>query len=445
VTLLISTPLCILTALGHWIQQCPTNADPNYDGRPRIKRTTGIPRSFLKTVEKPIPQANDDPTLNQSNPTSVMVNADGEYVVAVADQASWESYQKKASGVANKAEAPKGSKELQERGIECDMCHKLMRDAVKTPCCKKVNCEECIQNALLESDFVCPTCEAKEILLDSLVADADTRNKIVEYKKEKEAGTALAPPNKDQQQQQKPISPPVAPPAAPAAMRAAASASQRSPSFSKSATTTPIPSTANMVPATTAAKKRPAEDEIGPEVPRGPAAMRNQQMQQQQQQQQQQQFYPAPVAAQNPMYNAAAFQQQYPNHGQQAYGYGGMGMGGGFNGGYNNYGFQGNGFQQQQGYFQGGGYGYNPNAGFMPQQGFNKLPMNAGMGMGIGYNAAAAFQNQQKTVFSEPFPSEEDSPYMRKPVNPHRHMRGKRIRPSDYKAVGGEMMGGEMM
>ncbi|KAK3064604.1 Protein mpe1, partial [Teratosphaeriaceae sp. CCFEE 6253] len=33
---------------GHWIQACPTNNDPTFDGRPKFRRTTGIPRSMLK-------------------------------------------------------------------------------------------------------------------------------------------------------------------------------------------------------------------------------------------------------------------------------------------------------------------------------------------------------------------------------------------------------------
>src|SRR5436305_14772925 len=83
-----------IVPLGHWIQQCPTNADPQFDGRPRVKRTTGIPKSFLKTVEKPVPSSDQDGA--SSNPASVMVNADGEFVVAEPDKASWESYQQKA-------------------------------------------------------------------------------------------------------------------------------------------------------------------------------------------------------------------------------------------------------------------------------------------------------------------------------------------------------------
>ena len=475
---------------GHWIQQCPTNADPNYDGRPRVKRTTGIPRSFLKTVEKPLPPINDDPSVTpQQNPTSVMVNADGEYVVALADQASWESYQKKA-GTTNKPDTPKGNKDLQDRGIECSICNKLMRDAVKTPCCGKIYCEECVQNALLESDFVCPSCEAKEILLDSLLPDAETRNKIEEYKKEKENGGINGVMKKvngsvtgagsdaiqDNQKSKSPSAvPPPTAPTAPAALRGVAPVNKSPLIARSSATITPIPSTASM---SMVAKKRPADDEIGPEVPRGPAAMRQQQQTQMVQQFPNQNAYtPGPPVGPASMYNqqaaqAQAFQQQYPHHGQPAYGNngyggfgpaGGMGMnsgpmgmngmngmgpmngsGGGF--GYNNPHGYGGGFNQgfqQQGFGSG-----NFNTGFNPtysQSNFNPpnfqqqkyVPPNNMTMMTGGFNV---FPNQQKTVFSEPFPSEEDSPYMRKPVNPHRHARPKRIRPSDFKAVGGEMM-----
>ncbi len=61
---------------GHWIQDCPTNNDRDYDNRPRIKRTTGIPRSFLKAVENPT-------TGNLGH--GVMVTPEGGYVVAQPD------------------------------------------------------------------------------------------------------------------------------------------------------------------------------------------------------------------------------------------------------------------------------------------------------------------------------------------------------------------------
>ena len=61
---------------GHWIQDCPTNNDRDYDHRPRIKRTTGIPRSFLKAV--------DNPTTGPIG-HGVMVTPEGGYVVAQPD------------------------------------------------------------------------------------------------------------------------------------------------------------------------------------------------------------------------------------------------------------------------------------------------------------------------------------------------------------------------
>ena len=63
------------SCLGHWIQDCPTNNDPEYDKK-RIKRTTGIPRSFLKSVE---------PTEGAPLAQGVMVTPDGGYVIAQPD------------------------------------------------------------------------------------------------------------------------------------------------------------------------------------------------------------------------------------------------------------------------------------------------------------------------------------------------------------------------
>lgn len=62
---------------GHWIQECPTNQDPDWDNKPRFKRTTGIPRSMLKTVEAPT---------DEQRQAGVMITADGTYVVAQVDK-----------------------------------------------------------------------------------------------------------------------------------------------------------------------------------------------------------------------------------------------------------------------------------------------------------------------------------------------------------------------
>lgn len=60
---------------GHWIQDCPTNNDRDFDNKPRIKRTTGIPRSFLKSVDSPSGQLS----------SGVMVTPEGGFVVAQPD------------------------------------------------------------------------------------------------------------------------------------------------------------------------------------------------------------------------------------------------------------------------------------------------------------------------------------------------------------------------
>ncbi|RPB04107.1 DWNN-domain-containing protein [Choiromyces venosus 120613-1] len=472
---------------GHWIQQCPTNADPTFDGRPRVKRTTGIPRSFLKTVEKPLPpSADDDNTTAHSNPTSVMVNADGEYVVAQPDQASWESYQKKAA-TNTKIAAPVGSKELQDKGIECLICHKLMRDASKTPCCGKVYCEDCIHTTLLETDFVCPNCDAKEILLDAIMPDEDFRKKVEEYLKEKDAK------EKDLKEREKSKSPSVSSSAGKAKEPSASQHGDGTPSAAPSHGRAPASAhgsmAGNFVPNP---RKRQADEEFEPRIPRGPAAMRNNNPQFQQppphpmqpiQQQgsgfnngrmfNPQQTFHHQFPGQNthqatpPPHQFQPFNNQYPSgmngmdnmNGMSGNYYqnghyvpqgmmGGMGMngmmGGGMGGGiggmapHNPYhmGMNGSGGNGMTAMNVSNGHGGNPMITPPFAQQFHhhqqqQHPQSDPRAAKFGY-----FPNQQKTVFSEPFPSEEDSPYMRKPVNPHRHSRPKRIRPSDFKALG---------
>ncbi|VDB90639.1 unnamed protein product [Peniophora sp. CBMAI 1063] len=155
---------------GHWIQDCPTNSDREFDNKPRIKRTTGIPRSFLKTVENP-----------DAGPgrAGVMVTPEGGYVVAQPDVASW----------AKRATRPKVLTEAEVRdrppppatGLACPLDGKLFAQAVKTPCCSSTYCEDCIQNHLLEKDFICPQCGTRIQSLDKLSPDGVIRARVHEY------------------------------------------------------------------------------------------------------------------------------------------------------------------------------------------------------------------------------------------------------------------------
>lgn len=440
---------------------CPTNDDPNFDGRPRVKRTTGIPRSFLKTVEKPSALTNDG-TIDESRPSGVMVNADGEWVVAEPDKASWEQYQAKAkiSAAAQEA-AVVGSKKLQERGLQCPIDKRMFVEPTKTPCCKTTFCKECITNALLENDLRCPECSTDDILIDSLITDGEVVAKIKEYEEEKAAAKSPKEVPKN-----------------------SGSASGESPPLKKEQSTSksPSPATANasgqISDSTSRAavdgnsKKRPADSELANKrVPPGPSALNGQATQKPEQstaQVSQQSSllsmpafpmdssfkYPLPFATGNLMTQQGLNHLAFPNMN----GYMGMpvtmapmmGMTpgimnpmmvqtGAFAGasGNNWDNMPGMGYQQMNGMY-GGAFNQNMNGRY--GQTNMQVPMSnsyMGMaGMGASRQGMGAFANQQRTSFSTPVPNEEDSAYFRKPVNPHRHLaRRNANRPTDYREI----------
>jgi protein MPE1 len=169
---------------GHWIQVCPTNDDPDFKPAFQAKRTTGIPRSFLKVVEKPV---------DEEAAKGVMLNADGEYVQVMTDTRAWEKFQEKVSVTkAQAASAEAASKELRDRGLECPIDQQKFYDPVKTPCCSKTYCRACIDNALMDGDLTCPSCGQEEVLVEDLVADEDMVELIRAYDAEKAAEKAKA-------------------------------------------------------------------------------------------------------------------------------------------------------------------------------------------------------------------------------------------------------------
>lgn len=172
---------------GHWIQACPTNNDPNFDNRPKFRRTTGIPRSFLKVVEKPTEVGEDGKIDVSKLPQGVMYTANGEWVIAEPDKAAWDKIQEKQSAAAAKAkEAASDDSELHERGLECPIHKGAFNEPTKTPCCGTTYCRDCIENALLDGDLICPNC-GNQVLLDALEPDDEMVTKIKEYEEEKKA------------------------------------------------------------------------------------------------------------------------------------------------------------------------------------------------------------------------------------------------------------------
>jgi len=176
---------------GHWIQACPTNGDANFDGRPKFKRTTGIPRSMLKKVEKPIEVGPDGKVDVSKLPPGVMYTPTGEWVVAAPDTATWEKFQAQQNANIEKVkEATADVDELRKRDLLCPIDERPFDHATKTPCCSKTYCQNCIETALLDNDFVCPNC-GEQALLDDLMDDNESADKLKQYQDEKAAEKAV--------------------------------------------------------------------------------------------------------------------------------------------------------------------------------------------------------------------------------------------------------------
>ncbi|KAI0009830.1 DWNN domain-containing protein [Xylariaceae sp. FL0662B] len=437
---------------GHWIQVCPTNDNPEFDNRPRVKRTTGIPRSFLKTVDKSALQQTGTDGEEIKPPAGVMVNAEGDFVIAEPDKASWEQYQArtKSSAAAQKA-ASAEDKEIEEKGLLCPIDKRMFIDPMKTPCCETTYCNDCITNALIESDFVCPGCQSEGVLIDDLKADEEASNNVQGFLKEKETvkvkersnspPAAKSPSQTPEKEKETPQAEPPRDqqPAAPEKTKSPTppSTTTKSPprntikkssmptdSTKKSATPKPAPTTSGtpksqeMVSKDTTSKKRPAEELMeNPKIPKGPKAMQRAQevkgmpnMTQQGMMPNMMQF---PATGMNgfgqPNMNMAMMMGMNPMMMNPM-----MGMGPGFNPA----GFQG---MNANGAFGG-------NFGGMNMGNMNGMNMNGG-----GMNN---FNTQQPHKPNFTTPNNDDDAYFRKPVNPGRHQnRQRRVRPSDYREL----------
>lgn len=159
---------------GHWIQDCPTNSDRDFDNRPKLKRTTGIPKSFLTTVEAPQNGEGGETTNSQG----LMVTTEGDFVVARPDAASWNAHRAitknlSASDVQNLAPT--------DPDLTCPICSRLLRDATSTPCCGSSFCADCLKNHLTDNDQLCPECETRIKSLDRLLPDEGRRERAKRY------------------------------------------------------------------------------------------------------------------------------------------------------------------------------------------------------------------------------------------------------------------------
>ncbi|EUC60850.1 mRNA polyadenylation-like protein, putative [Rhizoctonia solani AG-3 Rhs1AP] len=436
---------------GHWIHDCPTNDDRDWDNRPRVKRTTGIPRSFLKTVE----QTSDGP-LGQG----VMVTPDGGFVVAQPDSVAWQKQRARPKALTS-TEIYQNSAPPAHSSLACPICDRLTKNAIRTPCCKQTFCEECIQTHLLEHDFVC-RCGKKIASFDRLEADERRREKVGEVVR------AMIEESRKESAKQE--------------------IEESQPSPSASSTPTPAPTITSEKPAILTP---PAPTNTGPDLADLQAQMAqlsqmlsNPGLPQQAKQQAQRQAAKIGAEIQKIM-NAGDGGMQMgmgPNMGMGGgmgggmgmgpgmgmgggnMGMGGMGIGGPMGGmGMNGMGMPGNMNMGMNGMGMGMGMGMNnmgmgmgpgmrmpPNMGMgmnnmgMPMGGMGMMGMggpmgmnNMGMGMmpGPGPNPMMNPHQNWTNPYANQQPLGNESAYQRLPVH---NRRKKRDRPSDFVEVGGE-------
>ncbi|PYH47715.1 cleavage polyadenylation factor subunit MPE1 [Aspergillus saccharolyticus JOP 1030-1] len=438
---------------GHFIHECPTNNDPKFDGKYRVKRSTGIPRSLQTKVEKPENLALDGSNEDSRN-TGVMVNADGDFVIAKPDKAAWELYQEKAkasAAAAAEAAAAEHSKELQARGLECPIDRRMFLEPTKTPCCQKTYCNDCIANALIESDFVCPGCGTEGVLLDNLSVDDEAITNIKDYENDKldqKKEREKQPVDQETQSTSKTSIPGQTTMAAIEVSPAMASSSASVSSKKRPADAEPIGTTAEDSSPSSEPKKRRTGDSHNKPSGEPPTT---------QAQDLPNSFQSAPFGQQMNFAGLGFAQSQgmpampfsapgFTSEGAGFLNYMGMPAANGFppniSPAWNS--MNGANFNQLPGVIYGdqmGGYGPHMfgSAGDSSFAMFPMSQMNGPLQANTEFSQGldmGQFSNQQRTTFSTPFAREEDTAYFRQPVNPQRHQaRHRRTRPSDYREL----------
>lgn len=136
---------------------------------------------MLKTIDRSELEHLDENTRQQ-----MMVNGDGDYVIAQTDEKEWQRHQERVkASVAAQEKVKRSDEERKSRGLECPIDQRLFVDPVTTPCCQKTYCNECISTALIDSDLTCPGCSTENVTLEELVTDEETQQRVKAFQAEK--------------------------------------------------------------------------------------------------------------------------------------------------------------------------------------------------------------------------------------------------------------------
>ncbi|XP_029945859.1 E3 ubiquitin-protein ligase RBBP6-like [Salarias fasciatus] len=157
---------------GHHIRNCPTiGQNPSAETPVKIKKSTGIPRSFMVEV--------DDPGMK-----GAMLTSCGRYAIPVIDAEAY-AIGKKEKPLFSVQESESEEDPIPDE-LLCLICRDLLCDSVVIPCCGNSYCDDCIRTALLDSeDHVCPTCGQSDVSPDTLIANKFLRQAVNTFKKER--------------------------------------------------------------------------------------------------------------------------------------------------------------------------------------------------------------------------------------------------------------------
>jgi len=148
---------------GHYIQNCPTNGDPRFNLK-KVKKATGIPKSFLKPVQ---PENLEDP--------STLLMPGGGFAVVVPNEEEFERQKTKIT-VRYGTEV--------SRAFQCPMCKQILSNSVILPCCGSSICDSCVPKLIEYNDGKCPEC-AQEVRVDQVLPNKKLRDSIDEFLKMK--------------------------------------------------------------------------------------------------------------------------------------------------------------------------------------------------------------------------------------------------------------------
>ena len=170
---------------GHWIYNCPTNGNPEYDVK-KVKVPVGIPLEKLVSTGE-----------------GTIVMPDGTIGDVMVDDRAM------AKEATTSFVRPKPAELEVPDDMKCPICGNLMNEAALIMCCQSSFCDNCIRTHLIETG-TCPKCGKEDMLCDDVVPNQTMRKEIQKFKLDSlrpTAGLAIEGPKAEGQGLASPASP----------------------------------------------------------------------------------------------------------------------------------------------------------------------------------------------------------------------------------------------